>query len=314
MAKVSIIVPVYNVERYLERCLKSILEQTFKDIEIICVNDGSTDGSAAILQKTAEADSRLKVITQNNQGLSMARNNGLDAATAEWTMFVDSDDALHPQAVEICLQFAQHQAVDLICFQFEKSSGGPYSVKELKRSVIESKFSDNPLDLALSKGRFRIPFSACTKFYKTSVIRNVPFIKGIYYEDGPHTYALLAKHLRTIVLDAKLYYYTQNMGSISHISSNIKQLQDYKTLMFYINDIYVKSPYPDDIKKIRQHLFPKFLRHQCTCCEKASYEIKDKMFRFFAELLRDYKAKKMISFWGCGPINYFKYLSIMKKY
>lgn len=314
MAKVSIIVPIYNVERYLERCLESILAQTFKDIEIICVNDGSTDNSGAILAKIAETDARIKVITQNNQGLSMARNNGMDAAVGEWTMFVDSDDALHPQAVEICLQFAEHHGVDLVCFQFEKSTGGSYSVKELKRGIIEFKFSDNPLELALSKGRFRIPFSACIKFYKTSTIRHIPFIKDIYYEDGPHTYALLAKHIRTIVLDAKLYYYTQNMGSISHKHSSIKQLEDYRTLMFYINDIYLKSTYPDDIKKIRLHLFPKYLRHQCTCCEKASYEIKEQMFRFFAELLRDYKAKKMISFLGCGPFYYLKYLAIMKKY
>lgn len=314
MAKVSIIIPVYNVEKYLERCLKSVASQTFKDIEIICVNDGSTDKSPSILEKFAQQDSRIQIISQENQGLSMARNNGLEKAKGEWTMFVDSDDALHPQAVEICLHFADQNLADLVCFQYEKSSGGPYQIKEFKRGIVQSKFSNNPLEFAFQKGDFRISLAAWNKFYKTSTIRNIPFIKGIYYEDGPHTYALLAKHVRTVVIDAKLYFYTQNMSSISNKKSSIKQLQDYKTLMFYINDVYLKSSYEKDIDLIRKNLFPKYLRNQYRCCQNAEYEIKDKMFRFFAEVLRDYKANKMISFLGCGPLYWLRYFCIMKKY
>ena len=117
---------------------------------------------------------------------------------------------------EICLHFADQNLADLVCFQYEKSSGGPYQIKEFKRGVVQSKFSNNPLEFAFQKGDFRISLAAWNKFYKTSTIRNIPFIKGIYYEDGPHTYALLAKHVKTVVIDAKLYFYTQNMSSISN--------------------------------------------------------------------------------------------------
>ena len=92
MPKISVIIPVYNVEKYLRECLDSLLNQTFKDIEIICVNDGSTDGSLNILNEYASKDSRFIIINQNNQGLSAARNNGLNVAKGDYVAFLDSDD------------------------------------------------------------------------------------------------------------------------------------------------------------------------------------------------------------------------------
>ena len=92
MPKVSVIIPVYNVEKYLSECLDSVVNQTLKDIEIICVNDGSPDGSAAILEEYAQKDNRIKVITQENRGLSEARNSGLKIASGEYIAFLDSDD------------------------------------------------------------------------------------------------------------------------------------------------------------------------------------------------------------------------------
>ena len=93
--KVSIVVPVYNTEKYLEKCLKSLISQTLKDIEIICVNDGSTDKSSEILQKFADSDTRIKIITQSNQKQGVARNRGMEVALGEYIGFVDSDDWVH---------------------------------------------------------------------------------------------------------------------------------------------------------------------------------------------------------------------------
>ena len=101
MATISIIIPVYNTAQYLAECLDSVLAQGFKDIEIICVNDGSTDNSAAILKKYQKKDKRIKVITQKNKGLSGARNAGLKAATGKWVCFLDSDDILPPDALAV---------------------------------------------------------------------------------------------------------------------------------------------------------------------------------------------------------------------
>ena len=100
MPAISVIVPIYNVEPYLSQCLDSIISQTLADIEIICVNDGSTDNSLQILQKYAAQDNRIKIINQPNQGLSAARNSGIDVATGEFIGFVDSDDYIAPDFYE----------------------------------------------------------------------------------------------------------------------------------------------------------------------------------------------------------------------
>jgi len=315
MPKVSVVVPVYNVEKYLASCLRSILAQTHQDIELICVNDGSTDGSADILEQFSLKDKRVEVITQTNQGISIARNIGLKKATGEFCMFIDSDDAIHPQTVEICLSFANMYQADLVCFGFQRTDGSSLeNISSIDFNQIKSKQTDNPLRLALSSRRFRIPFSASTKFYRTDTIRDIPFVEHIYYEDGPHTYALLSKHPKTVVLDQKFYFYTQNMSSVSNLKSNMKQLLDYRTVMLYINDVYQNSVYPHDILFIRRFLFPKYLRNQLKCCRKAEPQNRLSMLQAFGQSLRLYKSKKMLNARGCGVFKYLKYLWIMYKY
>lgn len=108
---ISIIVPVYNVAPYLPKCLDSLVNQTYRDIEIICVNDGSTDGSLAILKEYVKVDERVKIISRENRGISCSRNEALDIAQGEWTMFVDSDDWIDSNTCESALNLAlQHQA------------------------------------------------------------------------------------------------------------------------------------------------------------------------------------------------------------
>ena len=103
--KISVIIPIYNTAAYLPRCLDSILQNTYRSLEIICVNDGSTDDSAVILERYAAADSRIIAVNQENAGVSAARNTGLDMATGDFIAFVDSDDWVHPQYFEILIQF-----------------------------------------------------------------------------------------------------------------------------------------------------------------------------------------------------------------
>ena len=114
--RVSIVVPVYNVERYLGACLDSVLRQTFGDFELICVDDGSTDGSSAILAEYAARDRRVKVITQANAGLSAARNAGISMATGEYICFIDSDDWIADDAMETCVSVCERDALDHFVF------------------------------------------------------------------------------------------------------------------------------------------------------------------------------------------------------
>ena len=115
MAKISIIIPVYNVKKFLNKCLKSIVNQTFTDLEIICINDGSTDKSLSILNSFAQKDNRIIVINQSNQGQSCARNAGLAIATGEYTGFVDSDDWIDLDFYEKLYTAAEKYNADIVC-------------------------------------------------------------------------------------------------------------------------------------------------------------------------------------------------------
>ena len=120
MPAISIIIPVYNVEKYLRRCLDSVLNQTFSDWQAICVNDGSPDNSAEILAEYAARDSRFVVVTKENGGLSDARNAGMPYANGEYIMYLDSDDFIHPQTMEIAYHLAQRDKSDIVSFTYDR--------------------------------------------------------------------------------------------------------------------------------------------------------------------------------------------------
>ena len=119
MSKFSIIIPVYNVKEYLEKCLESIVNQSFKDFEVICVNDGSTDNSLKILQKYAEKDKRFKVLNQENQGQGVARNNALKIANGEYILFVDPDDFIEFDMLEVLKERLDVQNIDVAFFDYQ---------------------------------------------------------------------------------------------------------------------------------------------------------------------------------------------------
>ncbi|MBQ8784417.1 MAG: glycosyltransferase family 2 protein [Alphaproteobacteria bacterium] len=114
---VTVVIPVYNVEKYLEQCLDSVINQTYKDIEIICINDGSTDNSITILEKYALSDNRIKIISQTNQGISAARNAGIKVATGKYITFLDSDDFLSRDAIEKMVTAIENNYVDFVVCQ-----------------------------------------------------------------------------------------------------------------------------------------------------------------------------------------------------
>ena len=125
---VSVIIPIYNVEKYLPECLDSLLAQTYPHWQAICVNDGSKDNSLQILQQYAAKDKRFSIINQANQGLSMARNNGLKQAEGEYVYFLDSDDSLHPQCLEAAYSCAEKYQAEMVCFGFLKNKTGHLSL------------------------------------------------------------------------------------------------------------------------------------------------------------------------------------------
>ncbi len=219
MARISIIVPVYNVERYLNRCIDSILNQTFSDFELILVDDGSPDSCPCICDEYAKKDSRIKVIHKENGGLSSARNAGLDIAKGEWVTFIDSDDWIHKD----CLLYLYNAAVDsdkLI------SVTGAIDVREYVDDIsIEFGYHlENAVD-SLYVGTDFLSYS-CAKLYKRKIWDNFRFVNGMLMEDFYTIPEVILQEKSVVVLDENLYYYYRaNSDSITN--SKIESFKFY---------------------------------------------------------------------------------------
>ena len=188
MTKVSVIIPVFNVEDYLAECLDSIINQTLDDIEIICINDGSTDNSLEILNDFAAKDSRIKVVSQENSGLSASRNHGLKLAEGEYIYFIDSDDFLELTALEELYDISKaNDECDMILFKlinfyddsYEKFTSKYYEMKFLKK--FRNKYFDYK-DLGVKI--FDVAVSAPGKFFKHDLIKDLTFPEGLIFEDN----------------------------------------------------------------------------------------------------------------------------------
>ena len=219
--KISVVLPVYNVANYLRKCLDSLVNQTFKDFEVICVNDGSTDLSLSILEGYSLSDSRFKIITQENQGLSGARNTGIDQVEGEYVLFVDSDDWLEENALEVLYEHVKGFSSDITMFKFkyynentEEYSEGPFTNLEV---IDPSFFTGNFYYMDVIDIIFKISHAPFNKLYKTSFLKenDAKFLYGSYYEDLEFFYMVFLKAKKVSVLPEYLYYYRIRDQSIS---------------------------------------------------------------------------------------------------
>lgn len=231
MVRISVIVPVYNVEDYLAECLDSLLAQTFEDIEILCINDGSTDSSPDILEQYSKRDSRIRIISQTNQGLAMARNCGLDHATGDFIYFIDSDDLLKSHALEDLYGKAAEMDLDMVIFKLinfidetgETFSTKYYDMKFLKKAVGDRVFYHGDLK---PEEIYRVAVSAPSKLYRTSLISDIRFPKGMNFEDNPFFVEAFLRAERVLFYDEYLYERRIREGSITSTSSN-RGFMDY---------------------------------------------------------------------------------------
>lgn len=313
MPEISVIIPVYNVEKYLNECLDSVLAQTFKDFEVICVNDGSTDNSPEILRQYADKDQRVKIVTQSNQGLSMARNNGLKEACGRYVYFVDSDDAIHPKCLETAYTLAEKQQADLVCFSYIKMKEKIPDTGAFDISKLKSKTTCSPLQYCFGK-KYKIRFNVWTKFYRRKLLNGLEFIPKIHFEDYPHTFAVLSKHPKTVIINEALYFYRINENSISHQKSSPQQIKDYHTGISSVYEIYKAPELKKEFAFLRRKLIPNLLKQQLKRCKQAENERQKSMYRAFAEELADLKQKGWLNWRGHNLLRYWKYGKIMKEY
>lgn len=219
---ISVIVPVYKVEAYLDRCVQSIVDQTFINLEIILVDDGSPDRCGAMCDAWAERDSRIRVIHKENGGLSDARNAGMAVATGELMGFVDSDDTIHPDMYRLLYESMVENDSDLSACGVEMvwEDGSP--PRPLTRSGCRVMETEDAMRALLEESWLKQP--VWYKLYKTELIRDLSFPVGKYHEDVFWTYQAVARARRISVFDTAGYYYRQRRGSIMGEGYSLKRL------------------------------------------------------------------------------------------
>ncbi|MBQ4472318.1 MAG: glycosyltransferase family 2 protein [Alphaproteobacteria bacterium] len=209
MPQISIIIPVYKVEKYLPACLDSVLAQTVQDWEAICVNDGSPDKCGEILKKYAKKDKRIKVIVQKNLGISVARNNALKQVKGDYICFLDSDDELNPTFFEKMLKSLEETGADVASCDYQQ---GTQKVKWPQNNLAAQSYT-NVFDVFLAE---KVKMGACiwNKMYKANLLKGLRFSKELGIgEDLFFLYQVLYKAQKAVVIPAVLYFYRVRKNS-----------------------------------------------------------------------------------------------------
>lgn len=237
---ISVIVPIYNVEKYLERCIESIIKQTYKNLEIILVDDGSNDFSGKICDKYSKKDRRIKVIHKKNEGLSEARNSGLEIARGEYIGFVDSDDYIETNMYEYLLSLLKINNADISVCGFQKVWDDIKSRKE-ENTIIENNNivlkSKDAIEYIVDDQILKS--YAWNKLYKRSLFIDIKYPKGLKMEDVATTYKLIYKSKIVVIGKESKYYYTQRKGSILN-SKKSQYYIDYFNV-FYERFLFLRS-------------------------------------------------------------------------
>ena len=263
MPAISVIIPIYNVEKYLRRCLDSVLNQSFTDWEAICVNDGSPDKSDIILAEYAARDARFKIVNKKNGGLSDARNAGMQVATGDYILYLDSDDFIHPQTMEIAHYMAMRDGSDIVSFTYDRIYRPQLMVRHVLKmdtdnviprrmhkkydvTKIKTLITDDVYEYATErthnkpgkKKKWLIKHCQVWKnLYKRELIADIPFIKGILFEDFPWWSQVMMRNPRVTIAPLPLYFYIPNFGGIV---LGAKQLRIMQSLCTGIKTAFLK--------------------------------------------------------------------------
>lgn len=214
---ISVVVPIYNVEKYIDRCVKSILNQTYRNIEVLLIDDGSPDKCPQICDDYAVKDNRVKVVHKPNGGLASARNAGVLNATGDYICFVDSDDWIDTDTFEYGIQLIvkETQKVDIVQYGIELAQNENHQNKRNKERITKFEGKEILNHLMIMSTKTDSFFSVCRCLFSTDLIKNESFPEGRINEDIAYKYRVFSK--ASVLIDSTLpkYYYFQNKGSIT---------------------------------------------------------------------------------------------------
>ncbi|WP_333626004.1 glycosyltransferase [Sphingobacterium siyangense] len=236
---ISIIIPVYNVEQYLPECLTSVISQTYRNLEIILINDGSTDGSGSICAAYAKNDVRIKVINKTNGGLSDARNMGLDLANGEYVSFVDSDDIIDKNFIRNLLQVLLDSKASISMCDYTNFTSVTPAKQPMHDYSIEVYTGEYMLNNLYNQSWIPKNVIACNKLYKRSVWSNLRYTVGVLHEDEYIIHELYANTNRLAYTREPLYFYRQREASITKEISP-KRINDVMTI-FDLRESFFKA-------------------------------------------------------------------------
>lgn len=253
VAAISVIVPVYKAEKTISRCISSLQNQSISNWEAVCVDDGSPDNSGSILDRMAETDKRIKVLHVENGGVSKARNTALEKAKGKYIMFVDSDDFLHPQTMELCLNAIESDSSDLVAFTYNRKYRTKVTIRHylglsdperitFKQYNKPEKLCTNnildyateyskPKDMAADKKWLIKHCQPWRCLYSAKLIKGIEFHPGIIYEDFPWWVEVLTRTRKASILNLPLYYYYPNFGGFIHSAKQQYRIESLRTAL-----------------------------------------------------------------------------------
>ena len=277
--KISIIIPIYNVEKYLRRCLDCVLNQTFTDWQAICVDDGSPDKSGEIADEYAKRDKRFVVIHKENGGQSDARNIGMQHATGDYILFLDSDDFIHLQTLELTYNAAKQKNADMVMFDHDVKFHNRLRKKMLQGVDITDVFPENKNKKYGNERIYSLKnviFHATEKnrtchvkrptrkhcypvlaLYRADLVKKTPFIRGIIIEDFPWWVSILLARPKTVMLRLPLYFYMPNATSSLNSAKDLFMIKSLVHGLIYSYNLYKENATAGEFKHFnREFLWP----------------------------------------------------------
>ena len=248
-ALISVIVPVYKVERFLDRCVSSIVDQSYRNLDIILVDDGSPDGSPAMCDAWAEKDARIRVLHKANGGLSDARNAGMAIAVGEYLSFIDSDDWIAPEMLERLSAALERDDSDIAACAVEMvwEDGSPSRLLTVREErILEREDAEKAL---LEEKLLKQP--VWYKLYRRKIVADLPFPAGKYHEDVFWSYQAVGRARRVSLVDYVGYFYFQRRGSIMGEGYSLKRLDAVEGLAQCAADMREIVPQLEDQARIK---------------------------------------------------------------
>ena len=282
---VSIIIPIYNVEKYLEQCIKSLINQTYRNLEIILINDGSTDKSTKICEKYKNQDNRIVFINKKNGGSASAKNEGLKIAKGDYITFVDSDDFIEPDMIEYMVNTIKKYNSDIIQCSFTNLYKNTERFKQDK--IVEQKISSKDfLELFLKKWDSSLFWN---KLFKREVIENVFFKEGRCIDDEFFTYKCVINSKSIVTSNKIVYNYRMRKSGVMKSESSQKQILKDRVDYLYERYEIVRKIYKDLDKDFLEHLLTYYL------IISKDYYVDEKLLDYMKNNLKSIKGKIITS-------------------